>query len=133
MAVDTWTTTYENECMLARLGQGDRGVRALLENGPADFDPCCRVSGQDGLSGMRFFPTSTRFRVRRGAVIAVLLVLVFAVTASLAIQAYTNARHHRAQTTLTGDLTDQEELQGILNLLSSLGITVVEVVTIPED
>jgi len=97
VAVDTWTTTYENESMLARLGQGDRGVRALLENGPADFDPCCRVSGQDGLSGMRFFPTSTRFRVRRGAVIAVLLVLVFAVTASLAIQAYTNARHHRAQ------------------------------------
>src|SRR6185312_16716484 len=46
---------------------------------------------------MRFLPTSTRFRVRRGAVIAVLLVLVFAVTASLAIQAYTNARHHRAQ------------------------------------
>jgi len=46
---------------------------------------------------MRFSPASTRFRVRRGAVIAVLLVLVFAVTASLAIQAYTNARHHRAQ------------------------------------
>jgi hypothetical protein len=43
------------------------------------------------------------------------------------------ARHHRAQTTLTGDLTDQEELQGILNLLSSLGIAVVEVVTIPDD
>jgi hypothetical protein len=42
-------------------------------------------------------------------------------------------RHHRAQTTLTGDMADQEELQGILNLLSSLGITVVEVVTIPED
>ena len=46
---------------------------------------------------MRFFPTSTRFRVRRGAIIAVLLLLVFAVTASLAVQAYTNARHHRAQ------------------------------------
>jgi hypothetical protein len=42
-------------------------------------------------------------------------------------------RHHRAQTTLIGDMTDQEELQGILNLLSSLGIAVVEVVTIPED
>ena len=46
---------------------------------------------------MRFFPTSTRFRVRRSAVIAVLLLLVFAVTASLAVQAYTNARHHREQ------------------------------------
>jgi hypothetical protein len=27
---------------------------------------------------------------------------------------------------------DQEELQGVLNLLSSLGISVVEVVTIPD-
>ena len=40
--------------------------------------------------------------------------------------------HHRAQTTLTGDLTDQEELQGVLNLLSSLGISVIEIVTIPD-
>jgi hypothetical protein len=38
----------------------------------------------------------------------------------------------RATTTLTGDLADQEELQGVLNLLNSLGIKVVEVVTIPE-
>ncbi len=38
----------------------------------------------------------------------------------------------RATTTLTGDLADQEELQGILNLLNSLGIKVVEIVTIPE-
>lgn len=43
------------------------------------------------------------------------------------------ARHHRAQTTLTGELLDQQELQGVLNLLSSLGISVVEVVTIPDD
>ena len=42
-------------------------------------------------------------------------------------------RTQRASTTLTGDLTDQEELQGMLNLLHSLGITVLEVVTIPED
>ena len=42
-------------------------------------------------------------------------------------------RHHRAQTTLTGRVADQEELQGVLNLLSALGITVVEVLTIPED
>src|SRR5258705_4593147 len=46
---------------------------------------------------MSFVDRNTRFRVRRGAVIAVLLVLVFAVTATLAVQAYTNARHHRAQ------------------------------------
>jgi hypothetical protein len=39
----------------------------------------------------------------------------------------------RATTTLTGDLTDQEELQGVLNLLNSLGINVVEIVTIPEE
>jgi len=43
------------------------------------------------------------------------------------------AHHHRASTTLTGRVTDQEELQGVLNLLSSLGIEVVELLTIPED
>ena len=42
-------------------------------------------------------------------------------------------RAQRAETTLVGDVTDQEELQGVLNLLSSLGITVVEVLTIPTD
>jgi len=42
-------------------------------------------------------------------------------------------RTHRAQTTLVGDVVDQEELQGVLNLLHSLGIPVVEIVTIPED
>lgn len=41
--------------------------------------------------------------------------------------------HHRAHTTLTGDLVDQAELQGVLNLLSSLGIVVVEVITIPGE
>jgi hypothetical protein len=41
-------------------------------------------------------------------------------------------RTHRAQTTLTGEVKDQEELQGVLNFLSSMGITVIEVVTIPE-
>ena len=39
----------------------------------------------------------TRFRVRRGAVVAVLLVLAFAVAAALGVQAYTTARYHRAQ------------------------------------
>jgi len=42
-------------------------------------------------------------------------------------------RLHRASTTLTGDVADQQELQGVLNLLTSLGVDVVEVVTIPED
>ena len=37
-----------------------------------------------------------------------------------------------ATTTLTGDLADQEELQGVLQLLTTLGIEVVEIVTIPE-
>ena len=43
------------------------------------------------------------------------------------------AHHHRASTTLTGEITDQQELQGVLNLLSSLGIEVIELLTIPED
>jgi hypothetical protein len=42
-------------------------------------------------------------------------------------------RHHGASTTLTGQVADQEELQGVLNLLNSLGIEVIEVLTIPED
>lgn len=42
------------------------------------------------------------------------------------------ARTQPATTTLTGEMTDQQELQGVLNLLSSLGISVVEVVTIPD-
>jgi hypothetical protein len=39
---------------------------------------------------------------------------------------------HPAQTTLTGELEDQQELQGVLAFLNSLGITVLEVVTIPD-
>jgi hypothetical protein len=42
------------------------------------------------------------------------------------------ARTQPPTTTLTGEMTDQEELQGVLNLLNSLGIGVVEVVTIPD-
>src|SRR5437762_14004389 len=41
--------------------------------------------------------TMTRFRVRRGAVVAVLLVLAFAVAAALGVQAYRTAGEHRAQ------------------------------------
>ena len=43
------------------------------------------------------------------------------------------SRRHRASTTLTGEVTDREQLQGVLNLLSALGIDVVEVLTIPDD
>ncbi|WP_235734556.1 hypothetical protein [Nocardioides alcanivorans] len=42
-------------------------------------------------------------------------------------------RTQRATTTLTGDLADQQELQGVLNLLSVLGVDVIEVVTIPDE
>ena len=38
----------------------------------------------------------------------------------------------RTQTTLRGDIADQEELQGVLNFLSSMGVSIVEVVTIPD-
>jgi hypothetical protein len=37
------------------------------------------------------------------------------------------------QSTLIGNLADQEELQGVLHYLHTLGIAVLEVVTIPED
>ena len=43
------------------------------------------------------------------------------------------ARTHRVQTTLTGEVADQEELQGVLNFLHTLGIPVIEVLTIPDD
>ena len=38
----------------------------------------------------------------------------------------------RAQTTLTGDVVDQEELQGVLNYLSQMGVGIIDVVTIPD-
>ena len=36
------------------------------------------------------------------------------------------------QTTLRGEVRDQQELQGVLNYLSLLGVTIVDVTTIPE-
>jgi len=36
------------------------------------------------------------------------------------------------QTTVVGDLEDQEELQAVLNFLRALGVAVVDVVTIPD-
>jgi hypothetical protein len=41
-------------------------------------------------------------------------------------------KNHPAQTTLMGDLSDQDELQGVLNFLRSLGIDIVEILTLPE-
>lgn len=38
----------------------------------------------------------------------------------------------RPQTVLSGVVTDQEELQGVISLLVSLGIDVVEVLTLPD-
>ena len=38
----------------------------------------------------------------------------------------------RTQTTLTGEVLDQEELQGVINHLASMGVTIVDVLTIPE-
>jgi hypothetical protein len=35
--------------------------------------------------------------------------------------------------TLTGEIADREELQGVLNHLTSLGIQIVEVITMPND
>jgi len=37
------------------------------------------------------------------------------------------------QTTLTGAVRDQGELQGILNYLAGLGVGILEVVTFPDD
>lgn len=37
-----------------------------------------------------------------------------------------------ATTTLVGDLSDAKELQDVLDLLSALGVDVIEIVTIPE-
>lgn len=38
----------------------------------------------------------------------------------------------RATTTLVGDLSDEGELQAVLDLLSAMGVDVIEIVTIPD-
>ncbi|HSF36724.1 MAG TPA: hypothetical protein VLA70_11440 [Nocardioides sp.] len=38
----------------------------------------------------------------------------------------------RPQTVLSGDVADQEELQGVISLLVSLGVEVVDVLTVPD-
>jgi hypothetical protein len=42
-------------------------------------------------------------------------------------------RHHPASTTLTGEIADNQELQGILALLDLHGIQIVDLITIPSD
>lgn len=42
-------------------------------------------------------------------------------------------RTQRSSTVLTGEVVDQQELQGVLHHLGALGIDVLEVLTIPED
>ena len=42
------------------------------------------------------------------------------------------ARTHSPQSTLSGEVADLEELQGVLSLLRALGIGVLDVVTIPD-
>lgn len=39
----------------------------------------------------------------------------------------------RPQTVLLGEVVDQEELQGVISLLASLRIDIVDVVTLPES
>lgn len=41
--------------------------------------------------------------------------------------------HRQQSTTLTGEVADQQELFGLLNLLNSLGIQIVDVITLAED
>lgn len=43
------------------------------------------------------------------------------------------ARPHHESTTLVGKLADQQELQGVLNLLDSLGVEILMIVNIPDD
>lgn len=44
-----------------------------------------------------------------------------------------SVRHHRPSTTLTGEIVDQQQLQGLLSVLESRGITVLQIVTLPGD
>jgi len=42
------------------------------------------------------------------------------------------ARVQEPRSTITGEIADQQELQGLLNFLSSMGIDVTGIVTIPD-
>lgn len=43
------------------------------------------------------------------------------------------AHHHAASTTLTGDLADQQEMLGVVNLLGSMGIEILLVIRLSGD
>jgi hypothetical protein len=43
------------------------------------------------------------------------------------------ARHNSASTTLLGKVADQQEMLGVLNLLVSMGIHILVMVSIPDD
>ena len=63
--------------------------------------------------------------------------MMIRVDAELSADALTAFPHlmavpQRPQTVLSGDVADQEELQGVISLLVSLGIDVVDVVTLPQ-
>lgn len=63
--------------------------------------------------------------------------MMIRVDAELSPEALTAFPHlvavpQRPQTLLSGDIADQEELQGVISLLVSLGVGVVDVLTVPE-
>jgi hypothetical protein len=43
------------------------------------------------------------------------------------------ARHHSASTTLIGKVADQQEMLGVMNMLVSMGIDVLVMLSIPDE
>jgi hypothetical protein len=43
------------------------------------------------------------------------------------------ARHHSASTTLIGEVADQQEMLGVVNLLGSMGVDILVMVSISGD
>ncbi|HVH94659.1 MAG: hypothetical protein ACJ72A_09960 [Nocardioidaceae bacterium] len=43
------------------------------------------------------------------------------------------ARHHSASTTLVGKVADQQEMLGVINLLVSMGIDILVMLSIPDE
>jgi len=43
------------------------------------------------------------------------------------------ARHHCASTTLIGKVADQQEMLGVMNMLVSMGIDVLVMLSIPDE
>ena len=46
---------------------------------------------------------------------------------------YMVARHHSSSTTLIGKVADQQEMLGVMNLLASMGIDIVVMLSIPDE